>query len=118
MPIKAKWVLFRNEIIEALSTTETGVYEIGRARGDVVLYIGKSDKSIRSRLLNHKQKVTFADCTHFRKRKTTPKDAAKAEHRLLSEYQKKHGKYPLLNKNKPPKPNRENQDSIGKFLFG
>ena len=114
MPIKAKWILFRKEIIEALSTTETGVYEIGRARGNAVLYIGKSDKSIRSRLLNHKEKVAFKDCTHFRKRKTTADGAAKAEERLLSEYRKRHGKYPKLNKNKPPK----ERDFVTKLLFG
>jgi len=113
MPIKAKWIPFNKEIIEALSLSEAGVYEIGKARGNVVLYIGKSDKSIRSRLLNHKEKLAFKDCTHFRKRKTTSDGAAKAEERLLSEYKKSHGKYPKLNKNKPP-----GQDWLTKLLWG
>ena len=113
MPIKAKWIPFDKEIIENLALREAGVYEIGKARGNVVLYIGKSDKSIRSRLLNHKEKVLFATCTHFRKRKTHPDDADRAEARLLSEFKKKHGRYPKLNKNKPPK-----HDSFIKLLFG
>ena len=107
MSIKAKWVPFKKEIIENLSLTESGVYEIGRARSNVVLYIGKSDKSIRSRLLNHKEKTAFATCTHFRKRKTSPEDATGAEDRLLSEFKKRYGKYPELNKYKSPK-----QDSL------
>jgi len=103
MPIKAKWIPFQKEIIEALSLGEAGVYEIGRARGNVVLYIGKSDKSMRSRLLNHKEKVAFATCTHFRKRKTQPDDAARAERKLLADFHKTHGEYPKLNKIKPPR---------------
>lgn len=112
MPIKAKWIPFTKEVIEALSMTEKGVYEIGKARGNVVLYIGKSGDSIRSRLLTHKQKVDFTICTHFRKRKTSSQEAVRAEDRLLSEFKKKHGRYPKLNKNKPPK-----QDSLGKWLW-
>lgn len=113
MPIKAKCVPFKKELIEALSLAESGVYEIGKARGDVVLYIGKSDKSIRSRLLDHKEKTAFTVCTHFRKRKTSPQEAVRAEDRLLLEFKKKHGKYPELNKNKPPK-----QDSLVKRWLG
>lgn len=104
MPIKAKWIPFDKDIIENLALREAGVYEIGKARGNVVLYVGKSDKSIRSRLLNHKEKIAFATCTHFRKRKTHPDDAARAERRLLEEFKNRYGKYPKLNKVKPPKP--------------
>lgn len=114
MPIKPKWIPFDKDIIENLALREAGVYEIGKARGNVVLYIGKSDKSIRSRLLQHKEKTAFAECTHFRKRKTLPDDAERAERKLLSEFKNKHGRYPKLNKNKPPKPG----DSMLKFLFG
>lgn len=114
MPIKAKWVPFKKEVIEALSMAETGVYEIGRASGNAVLYIGKSDKSIRSRLLGHKGKVAFTSCTHFRKRKTKPDDAAKAEAKLLSDFKKTHGRYPELNKNKPP----TERDFVTKLLYG
>ena len=113
MPIKAKWIPFKKEVIEALAMNESGVYEIGKARGNSVLYIGKSDKSIRSRLLNHKEKLAFKDCTHFRKRKTASDEAAKAEERLLSQYKKLHGKYPKLNKIKPP-----GQDWLHKLLWG
>jgi hypothetical protein len=114
MPIKAKWVPFKKEIIEALSMIETGVYEIGRARGNVVLYIRKSDKSIRSRLLSHKERAAFATCIHFRKRKTKPEDAAKAEARLLSDFKKRHRRYPELNKTKPS----EERDFVKKLLLG
>lgn len=113
MPIKAKWIPFKKEVIEALSPTETGVYEIGTARGNVVSYIGRSETSIRSRLLSHKEKVAFVACTQFRKRKTHPDDAAKAEAKLLSDFKKKHGRYPKLNKNKPPE-----QDWFKKLIFG
>lgn len=102
MPIKAKWVLFKKEIIENLAMKESGVYEIGKARGDVVLYIGKSDTSIRSRLLDHKEKTAFTVCTHFRKRRTDPDDAGKAEDKLITEYEKRYGKRPPLNKYKSP----------------
>jgi len=51
MPIKAKWYPFSKTAIELLPMSESGVYEIGRQMGNVVLYIGKSDTSIRSRLL-------------------------------------------------------------------
>ena len=98
MPIKAKWIPFKKDIIEALSMNESGVYEIGKARGDVVLYIGKSDASVRSRLLTHTGETKFIGCTHFRKRKTSPDDAGKAEDRLLESYRKMYGKYPPLNK--------------------
>ena len=102
MPIKAKWIPFTKVVIEALPMTEKGVYEIGRLRGNVVLYIGKSDTSIRSRLSSHKEKTRFRVCTHFRKRRTSSSEAADAERRLLAAHKKTHGKYPLLNKIKPP----------------
>ncbi|MFC1916580.1 hypothetical protein ACFLX1_00380 [Chloroflexota bacterium] len=102
MPIKAKWIEFKKEIIEYLALKESGVYEIGKAKGDVVLYIGQSDTSIRSRLLIHKGKTDFVACTHFRKRKTSPDDAGKAEDKLITEYEKRNGKRPPLNKNKSP----------------
>jgi hypothetical protein len=102
MPIKSKWIQFSKHLIEALAIEEPGVYEIGKARGNVVLYIGKSETSIRSRLLYHKRLVAFRECTHFRKRRSTRQAAPRAEEILLSEYRKRHGKYPKLNKNKPP----------------
>ncbi len=114
MPIKAKWIPFKKEIIEALSLTESGVYEIGKARGDVVLYIGKSDTSIRARLLNHKEKSAFTACTHFRKRKTSPREASKAESRLLVAFEKKYGCLPKLNKSKAP----SNRNPLDEILFG
>ncbi len=102
MPIKAKWTPFKKVVIEALSLNESGVYEIGKARGNVVLYIGKTDKAIRSRLLEHKEKTKFVPCTHFRKRRTSPDDADKAERILMDNFRKLHnGNPPKLNKQKP-----------------
>ncbi|MFC2047682.1 hypothetical protein ACFLTK_05390 [Chloroflexota bacterium] len=102
MPIKAKWIPFTKVVIEALSMSETGVYEVGKLRGNVVLYIGKSDTSIRARLLDHKGKTKFKVCTHFRKRRTNPDDASRAEKKLQLEYKKQYGKLPPLNKNISP----------------
>jgi len=102
MPIKAKWTPFTKLIIENLSLNESGVYEIGKQKGNIVLYIGKSDTSIRSRLLDHKEKTLFRACTHFRKRRTSPDEATRAEGRLLKAYKTQCGKYPPLNKNKSP----------------
>ena len=102
MPIKAKWIPFTRTYIEALALQESGVYEVGRQLGNVVLYIGKSDTSVRSRLLDHKEKTRFRACTHFRKRRTSPDTATKAEDKLLSEHKKRYGKYPPLNKIKSP----------------
>jgi len=97
MPIKADWIDFKVESIRILPTDLIGVYECGRKRGNKVLYIGKG--VIRARLLDHVEKKKFLDVvTHFRKRKTHPDDALKAEDKLLEEYKKKYGKYPLLNK--------------------
>ncbi|MBI4330292.1 MAG: hypothetical protein HY673_03295 [Chloroflexi bacterium] len=103
MPIKAEWIPFTDAVIQdALSLKESGVYEIGKKKGDMVMYIGKSDTSIRQRLLNHKEKTRFSTCTHFRKRKTPSDEAANAEARLLADYRKSHaGKNPPLNTQKP-----------------
>ena len=98
MPIKSKWTPFTKVVIDVLPMNEAGVYELGKTKGDLVLYIGKSDTSIRSRLLDHKEKSKFKICTHFRKRRTDPNDAIEAEKRLLLAHKKQFGKLPLLNK--------------------
>ena len=101
MPIKAPWVEFKKEIIEALAVRESGVYELGYKKSDKVVYIGKSDDSIRSRLLDHKSRARFVRVTHFRKRKTSPEEAPTAERKLLQAYKKQHSKLPRFNKNTP-----------------
>jgi len=101
MPIKADWIEFKIENIRALPVDLIGVYECGCKRGNKVLYIGKG--AVRDRLLDHIEKKKFLDVvTHFRKRRTHPDDALKAEDKLLIEYKKQYGKYPLLNKIKSP----------------
>lgn len=97
MPIKAEWVAFKLENIRLLPSNLMGVYECGHKRGNKVLYIGKGN--IRARLLAHAKEKEFGIATHFRKRRADNPDDA--EDRLLSEYKRKYGKLPLLNKNKP-----------------
>lgn len=102
MPIKADWIEFKLENIKTLALNESGVYEVGKQKGNMVLYIGKSDTSIRGRLLDHKEKTKFQICTHFRIRRTAPEDAEGAEGRLMDSFCKAHeGKRPKLNIQKP-----------------
>ncbi len=98
MPIRNKWMPFKKPDIQDLPMRESGVYEVGKEQGDIVLYIGHSSSSIRSRLLIHKGKIDFIKCTHFRKRKTDPNDSAKLEKQLLTQYIRKYGARPPINK--------------------
>lgn len=98
MPLKTKWMPFTIETIRVLPLRQSGVYEIGKATGNIVRYIGKSDSCIRSRILTHKGETRFRGCTHFRKSQTHPDDAQLREYRLLETYRRKYGKYPPLNK--------------------
>ena len=103
MPLRTKWIPFTLPEIRALKPSVSGVYEIGKAEGDTVRYIGKSASCIRSRILTHKGETRFRGCTHFRTSKTHPEDARITEGRLLNAYKRKNGKLPPLNKNKSPK---------------
>lgn len=103
MPIKSKWIPFKKETIKALPLNQSGVYEVGKAEEDIVLYIGKSDTCIRARLLDHKEKTKFQKCTHFRKQKTDPDEAVRVERKLQLAYKKRYGKLPLLNKITSPR---------------
>ena len=99
MPIRNKWLLFKDTVIQDLPMRCSGVYEVGKARGNKVLYIGKSRSSIRSRLLTHKAKIEFQECTHFRMKKTIyPEDADKQEKQLLIQHVKRYGIKPHINK--------------------
>jgi hypothetical protein len=103
MPLRTKWIPFRLADIRSLPMRQSGVYEVGRAEGDEVRYIGKSASCIRSRILTHRGESKFRGCTHFRTSKTHPEDARITEGRLLEAYKRKNDKYPPLNKNKSPK---------------
>lgn len=103
MPLRTKWIPFRMKDIKALPLDQSGVYEIGKAEGDIVRYIGKSASCIRSRILTHKGESKFRGCTHFRTSKTHPDDARITEGRLLETYKRKNSKYPPLNKNRSPR---------------
>lgn len=99
MPIKNRWFPFKKPDIEDLPMRSCGVYEVGKARGNKVLYVGKSVSSIRARLLTHKAKIDFQECTHFRIQRTTyPEDADRLEKQLLTQYIKRYGVRPLINK--------------------
>ena len=65
MLINRVWRPFTKSDIKASSSEEAGVYEIGNAKGEVV-YIGKSESSIKSRLLKHKEKSRFRLAKQFR----------------------------------------------------
>ena len=101
MPLKTKWTPFKMDVIRALPRYQSGVYEVGKAVGDLVLYIGRSESCIRGRLLSHKEKTKFRSCTHFRKSQTLPYDAKYGERKLIEAYERKHGKLPHINQNTP-----------------
>ena len=114
MPIGADWIEFTLPNIKALALKESGVYEVGKKQGNIVLYIGQSDTSIRSRLLDHKEKAKFHQvCTHFRMRRTRPEDAENAEKRLMDAFCKVHdGKRPKLNIQKPTMKNSSRRPHV------
>ena len=98
MPIRNKWLPFTKPVIQDLPMHFSGVYEVGKARGNKVLYIGQSGSSIRARLLTHKGKIDFMECTHFRKQKTEPEYASKTEKQLLTQYIRRYSEKPPINK--------------------
>jgi len=103
MPIRNKWIPFKLKYIRALPLNQSGVYEIGKADGDIVLYIGKSASCIRSRVLTHKGETKFKGCTHFRTSKTHSDDARIIEGKLLEAYKRKNSIYPPINKYRSPR---------------
>ncbi len=104
MPIKADWKLFDLPTCR-MCPEDSGVYELGYATNGIVVYIGKSNSSLKSRLMKHIERKDFTDVTHFRFRKT--EEARRAEYRLLSEYRKRHGKLPKYNKTMPSNPDND-----------
>lgn len=104
MPIKAEWKPF-NLTICRMCPEKAGVYEIGYAANGMVVYVGKSNSSLKSRLMKHIERKDFIDVTHFRYRLT--EQARHAEYRLLSEYKKKYSKLPKHNKSMPPNPDND-----------
>lgn len=90
MPIRNVWRPFTKGSIKASASEEAGVYEIGDAKGEVV-YIGKSETSIKSRLLKHKEKSRFRLAKQFRFMPVKyPKDPEEIENKLCEAYKKKH----------------------------
>ncbi len=103
MPIRNKWWPFTDTgVLKA--PEEAGAYELGDVNG-VVVYIGKSDNSIRSRLLNHRKRKHFMKVKHFRyKRVEYAQDAVELEAQLFSAFKKAHnGRQPRLQERGPTK---------------
>ena len=98
----SKWYAFKDEQVD-MSPKKPGAYQL--AYKDTIVYIGKADTSIRSRLYEHRKRKTFMKVTHFRFREVEwASEARELERKLCEAFQKKnHGKLPRLMKNKPPK---------------
>lgn len=110
MPIKARWYSFNDA---NLAPAEAGVYEVGYASNGMVVYIGKSGTSIKSRLVLHTKRKDLGDATHFRFRKV--RDAEAAERKLILEYVKKYDRRPRFNKNLPPDNSMASLFRVGKI---
>ena len=86
------------------SPTDKGVYELFDAKGEVV-YIGSSEKSIRSRLLIHKSKTKFMKVKAFRFMRVSDDrmwtTAKHIERSLCTNYYLQHGCLPRLQKRAP-----------------
>ncbi len=101
MPIGAKWHSFKEST--DLAPERPGAYELGDVK-QIVVYIGKSDTSIKSRLSSHRKMKRFMKVRYFRfKCVEYTEDARKLEHILISAFKKQNnGKLPRLNKRTPP----------------
>lgn len=103
MPIHNKWWSFTDVgILKA--PEEAGAYELGDVNG-VVVYIGGSESSIRSRLRLHRQRKTFMKVKYFRyKRVEWADDAKELEAQLCTAFKKAHkGNRPRLQQRSPTK---------------
>ena len=100
MPIRGKWYPFRADII-GLIPQEPGAYELGF--NGIVVYIGSSDNSIRSRIHSHTKRKTFMKVTHFRyKVLEWASDARELETKLCEDFKKKNkGTLPRLQQRAP-----------------
>ena len=81
-----------------------GVYQICDARHEVV-YIGSSEKSIRSRLITHKAKAKFIPAKWFRFMRVGEDrlwtTAEHIERSLCKKFYKEHGRLPLFQERSP-----------------
>lgn len=103
MPINQKWYSFTDEVV-SLIPEKSGVYELGNAKTDVVVYIGSSESSIRSRLREHRKMKRFMKVSHFRFKRVASEDARNMEAKLVADFKKAHkGKLPRLQGRAPVK---------------
>ena len=81
-----------------------GVYQIYCTKKDIA-YIGSSEESIRSRLIDHKKEAKFIKAKWFRYRRVSEDrlwiTAKHIERSLSNNYYKEHGRKPLLQERSP-----------------
>jgi excinuclease UvrABC nuclease subunit len=97
MPVAGDSYEFTKKYVD-LSPETPGVYELSK-NGEVI-YIGKGEVTIRSRLQAHyrgDEGRCTQEATHYKREETTAKRAGPYEVELLEEYRKKHGKLPRCN---------------------
>jgi hypothetical protein len=111
MPLTGKWYPFKDEVV-VTAPEESGAYELGY-RG-IVVYIGSSESSIRSRLRQHRKAKRFAKVTDFRFRRTAFHKARALENKLCMEFIKKHGEPPRLQERIPKEP----KSLARRFIYG
>ena len=99
----SRWQPFTKVETEKAPTCK-GVYQICDAKGEIV-YIGSSEKSIRSRLVSHKAKAKFIRAKMFRFMRvgedrlwTTAKHI---ERSYCKAFYKKHGRLPRYQERAP-----------------
>jgi hypothetical protein len=113
MPLTGKWYPFKDNVVD-LAPEQSGAYELGYK--DVVVYIGSSESSIRSRLCEHRKAKRFSRVTDFRFRKTSPYEARALETKLCVEFVKRNGKRPRLQKRCCQE--AESLISVSRLLYG
>ena len=81
-----------------------GVYQLCNTKSEIV-YIGSSETSIRSRLIDHKTKIQFIRAKMFRYMRVSEDrlwiTAKHIERNLCKTFYKKHGKLPRCQKRSP-----------------
>jgi excinuclease UvrABC nuclease subunit len=99
MPINQEWFSFDKHV--SLAPEKQGAYELGDAK-HVVVYIGKSNHSVKKRLLLHRKMKRFMKVKYFRFRLTD--HPSRLERELIKEFKKNNnGKLPRLQRREPPK---------------
>ena len=98
-----KWIPFTVSNVNKVPACR-GVYRICAVKREIV-YIGSSEKSIRSRLVTHKSKVQFIPAKYFQYMRVSPDrlwtTAKHVERDLCKKFYKKHGELPRFQERSP-----------------